>query len=160
MLPDNYDMTFSFSGTNEKLCKQEIQEHGRRVAVVFLANKEKGNRWEAWKRSGKGMKIPLPPKFWGLDVIDGDVSDVRPIDPAPSIVGLRWKSPSGARAGIYVDPGSPEFTFVVPVYVVDGKAKLTQNPWTRPNPARDQWLVAAVTPRFQPIRHDVGQPGL
>lgn len=158
--PSNYDLTFSFSGTNEQLCRTEIDEHGRRVAVVFLAHKEKRGAWAAWKRAKKGLIIPLPKEFWGLPVIDGDTSDVRPLDIAPSIVGLRWKSPSGARAGIYVDPSSPDFTFVVPVYVVDGGARLTKNPWTTPNPAKDQWLVAAVTPRFQPIAHDVAQPGL
>jgi hypothetical protein len=35
----------------------------------------------------------LPDEFLGLPVIDGDVSDMRPYDAAPSIVGLRWKEP-------------------------------------------------------------------
>lgn len=151
-VPDNYDITFSFSGTNEKLAKREIDENGRRVAVVFLAHRKRKGQWQAWKRAGRGKEIPLPRDFWGLPVVDGDVSDVRPLDPEPSIVGLRWKSPSGERAGVTVDPSDPAFTFVVPVYVVDGTG------FTRPNPSRDQWMVAAVTPRYQPIIHDVAQP--
>jgi hypothetical protein len=45
--PGNYDITFSFSGTNENLALQEI-DNGRRVAVVFLAHKEKRGEWQAW----------------------------------------------------------------------------------------------------------------
>jgi hypothetical protein len=88
--------------------------------------------------------------------VDGDISDVRPLDPAPAIVGLRWKAPSGRRAGVYVDPSAEAFTFVIPVYVVEGGASTQLG--VAPNPARAQWLVAAVTPRFQPIVHDVAQP--
>ena len=154
--PPNYDLTFSFSGTNKPLAEGEIRR-GRRVAVVILARRRAGDRWVSWRTPGPGrlLEIPLPRRFWGLPVVDGDVSDVRPLDPAPAIVGLRWKLPWGSDAA--VDPMAKTFSFVTPVYVVDGEASL-EDPFTRPNPDSDQWLVAAVTPRHQPISHDVTQP--
>jgi hypothetical protein len=155
-VPGNYDLTFSFSGTNIKQTRDEI-EKGSKIAVVFLANRKRSGRWEAWKRARGEIKIPLPETFWGLPVIDGDISDVRPLDPSPSIVGLRWKPVSGRRVGRVIDPNDPEMKFVTPVYVV-GSESVLEKPGGKLNPAEDQWLVAAVTPRFQPIRHDVGQP--
>ncbi len=156
--PKNYDITFSVSGTdaNRAWAEEEIAR-GRRIAVVFLGHKKVGDNWkQIHQRGAKAVaEIPMPKKFWGLRVIDGDISDVRPYDPAPACVGLRWKTPSGKRAGVYVDPGVS--AFVTPVYVVDvnSPSKLY------PNPAREdeQWLIAAVTPRFQPIIQPMTQPG-
>jgi hypothetical protein len=153
--PSNYDITFSFSGTdaNIEASKSELRK-GHKVAVVFLAQKQKKGEWVSWKKG----KIPLPDEFWGYPVVDGDISDVRPVDPSPSIVGLRWKSPSGKKAGKKVDPLGEEFVFVQPTFVVDGEARLGRpNPWSRPNPNREQWLVTAVTPRHENITHDVAQ---
>ena len=65
----NYDLTFSYSGYNEKECITAI-ERGFRVAVVFK-NK--------------------PSEFWGLNVIDGDNYDMRYKDPKNVIVGLKFK---------------------------------------------------------------------
>jgi len=53
----------------------------------------------AFRRRGPGggdveFAAGLPEEFLGLEVIDGDESDMRPYDPAPSIVGLRWKPPA------------------------------------------------------------------
>lgn len=75
--PPNYDLTFSFSGTNEKLARAELAR-GTRVAVVFLPSRHGG---------------PLPPSCWGLPVIDGDEYDWRPLDPPGVIIGLRYKVP-------------------------------------------------------------------
>lgn len=52
----------------------------------------------SYLRPRKGMKsesvrADLPKTFLGLPVVDGDVSDMRPYDPAPGIVGLTWKVP-------------------------------------------------------------------
>jgi len=98
--PANYDLTFSYSGSNEKLARGEL-DRGRRVAVVFL-----------WKR-----KKPFPRgfTFWGYKVVDGDISDLRPLDPAPSIVGLRYKTPKEEHVDV-ADLGA----FVVPVQEMDG----------------------------------------
>lgn len=193
--PPNYELTFSFSGSNLDGCKREIADHGRKVAVVFIAHKPKNkSSWQAWKKTrSKSTPIPLPDRFWELPVIDGDVSDVRPFDRltlaerfgmrdyrGPAIVGLRWKSPSFKKSGLKVDPikqldeelkagvGAKDrkVTFVIPTYVVDGKATLFEeggfplrsNPWTRPNPNEEQFLITAATPRFEAIEQDVALP--
>lgn len=170
--PANYELTFSFSGQNEQYCRQEMENFARKVAVVFVAMKPKGKGWVAWKKS-RGTPIPLPDEFWGVPVIDGDISDVRPLDRyAPGVVALRWKSPSLKKSGLKKDPikqleenikAGPgvkkgrEVTFVTPTYVVDGEARLERSnpPWTTPNPDRLQFLITAATPRFEVIDQDV-----
>jgi len=72
----NYDMTFSFSGTNEAYCLSEL-ERGYRVAVVY------------WLRS-KGDSVTRK-KWNGYPVIDGDLHDMRPLDPSNVVVGLTYK---------------------------------------------------------------------
>lgn len=81
--PANYDLTFSYSGANEASTRSELRR-GRRASVVFL-----------WPR-----KKPLPSgfEFWGQPVVDGDISDLRPLDPEPCVVGLRFKTPKGVKA--------------------------------------------------------------
>lgn len=70
----NYDLTFSFSGTNWAECEEAISK-GLRVAVVF--DTKKGQ--------------PLPATYKGIPVIDGDDTDYRPADDRGVIVGLRFK---------------------------------------------------------------------
>jgi hypothetical protein len=65
----NYDLTFSYSGTNAVQCQDALLQNVR-VAVVF----EK-----------------LPTEFWGHPVIDGDLYDMRYIDESSVIVGLKYK---------------------------------------------------------------------
>jgi hypothetical protein len=65
----NYDLTFSFSGTNFAECTKAL-ENNIRVAVVF---KE------------------LPKTFWDKKVIDGDLYDMRYRDKKNVIVGLKFK---------------------------------------------------------------------
>jgi hypothetical protein len=108
--PKNYDITFSFAGTapNVEAMDSEIRNHGRRVAVVFAATtlrRRKGTpgvlipKTPTFQRRAPGATkrsrhyVPFPPTFMGLPVVDGDVSDMRPYDPAPVFVGLRWKNP-------------------------------------------------------------------
>lgn len=38
------------------------------------------------------FKNKLPETFWGLDVIDGDLNDMRYIDKKGVIVGLKYKT--------------------------------------------------------------------
>lgn len=146
VVPNNYDITFSFSGTNERLARDEIA-NGRRVAVVFMAvSKDGGKRWEPFRRGAR-----LPRTFWGLPVVDGDVSDVRPLDPPrrgskrPCIVGLRWKTPGGRS----IDPTAPEFKFVVPAYHLRDRVSTEHQ---NPGDGELEYLVAPVTPRFQAIQ--------
>lgn len=69
-LPDNYKLTFSFSGNNLSACRKALA-NGMSVAVPFLGE--------------------LPKTWLGHEVIDGDADDLRFLDPAPCIVGLRAK---------------------------------------------------------------------
>lgn len=80
----NYDLTFSYSGENISLCEKEL-DRGRRVAVVFLRRTKSGDR-------------PADPVddivFLGRPVVDGDLHDLRPLDKAGVVVGLRYKRPN------------------------------------------------------------------
>ncbi len=65
----NYDLTFSYSGSNMKDC-EEMLKNGYRVAMVFNE---------------------LPLKYMGYDVIDGDNYDMRYLNPTNVIIGLKFK---------------------------------------------------------------------
>ena len=73
-IPSNYDLTFSFSGadTFKKYNKQAINA-GLRVAVVFRTAAE------------------IPEYFEGMQVVNGDESDLRFLDPAGAVVALYAK---------------------------------------------------------------------
>jgi hypothetical protein len=73
-LPDNYDLTFSRSEDNHDEAMYNLNM-GRNVTVVFDTK--------------KGMALP---EAWsGYQVIDADLSDLRFLDDAPVICGLRAK---------------------------------------------------------------------
>lgn len=72
--PDIYNITFSWSGTNLKQCNYFLSK-GVNVAVPFDLKK----------------KQPLPDSFLGYPVIDGDLHDLRFLDPRGVVVGLRYK---------------------------------------------------------------------
>lgn len=113
MPPSNYDLTFSYSGVNQTYVEYELGR-GRRIAVVFLVPGTLQTRREQ----------SLPPTFMGHGVVDGDVSDVRPRDPAPGVVGLRWKLPLGQTADKRQDNQN---AFVVPCVEVDGVLVASQS---------------------------------
>jgi hypothetical protein len=71
---NNYHLTFSLSEKNEGDALESLL-HDINVAVVF--NTKKGES--------------LPKAWRGYRVIDGDLSDLRFLDPSPVIVGLRAK---------------------------------------------------------------------
>lgn len=70
----NYHLTFSYTGENWSECEMFLQNNSN-VAIVF--DVKKGHA--------------LPETFNGYKVIDGDISDYRPLDEKGCIVGLRWK---------------------------------------------------------------------
>lgn len=73
-IPANYDLTFSYSGKPEFMpYVQKAINKGLRVAVVFRD------------------KYNLPSEFMGLEVVNGDNSDIRHIDPHGVIVALYAK---------------------------------------------------------------------
>ena len=75
---DNYDLTFSFNGGNWKACEREM-DRGLSCAVVF------------WKPK----TIPITDiVFRGRKVtVDGNVHDLRPLDPPGALVGLDYRVP-------------------------------------------------------------------
>jgi len=73
-MPDNYDLTFSYSGVLKYQKYVNIaKNNGMRIAAVFR------------KREN------IPSKFLGMQCIDGDNSDIRHIDPKGVIVALYAK---------------------------------------------------------------------
>ena len=76
-VPANYDLTFSYSGVPAyfKVVSKALKRK-MRMAVVFRHATEAN---------------PLPKKFMGMRVVDGDDSDVRVRDPHGVVVGLYAK---------------------------------------------------------------------
>jgi len=74
LLPSNYHLTFSWSGTNKDQCI-DILRRGSNVAVPFHT----------------GKNNPLPSEFLGYPVFNGDLTDLRFRDPKNVIVGLKAK---------------------------------------------------------------------
>ena len=70
-LPANYNLTFSRSESNDAVLPSVTDN----IAVVF--NVKKG--------------APLPATYIGRPVVDGDETDLRFLDPANVVVGLRGK---------------------------------------------------------------------
>jgi hypothetical protein len=70
----NYVLTFSRSETNDTDCFDALA-HGVNVAVVFDTK-----RGEA-----------LPTSYYGVPVVDGDITDLRYLDPRGVVIGLRAK---------------------------------------------------------------------
>lgn len=73
-IPDNYHLTFSRSESNDGQIAEALS-NGMNIAVVFDTRK----------------KDELPIKWGMVNVVDGDVSDLRFLDPVHCIVGLRAK---------------------------------------------------------------------
>ena len=73
-MPANYHLTFSRSETNEAQCL-EVLAAGGNVAVV--------------------SSLPMPDKYLGYTVINGDESDLRHLDPRNVVV---WLTPKGNKA--------------------------------------------------------------
>lgn len=67
--PMNYHLTFSRSETNQKAC-EEVLSKGGNIAAVFRV---------------------VPPESFNVPVVDGDLSDLRFLDPSGVVVGLKAK---------------------------------------------------------------------
>lgn len=87
----NYHITFSLSETNDAAAMDALN-HGINVAAVFRVKKGR----------------PLPASYMGRPVIDGDVHDMRFLDPSDAqgvVVGLRAKGPAKKdRSGFVREP--------------------------------------------------------
>jgi len=111
----NYDLTFSFSGTNADAITEALYGRKKRVAVVFVGVQlENGELVQISKPKGVyGMGLPLetdifaPKHLVGKPegmrvVVNADTHDARPLDPPNSlhpdmgcIAGLVWKDAGG-----------------------------------------------------------------
>ncbi len=114
-LPENYDLTFSYSGINLDAVRQEQRAFQRRAAFVFLFE-DVGQK--------EAIDYDMPRSFLGLPVVDGDLYDIRSLDPENVIVGLRWKIPMGQE----IDPRTKKMKFVIQCDLVDGKIVVAKTP--------------------------------
>lgn len=99
-IPKNYHLTFSRSESNQADVEAVVKHSDVNVAVVFETKPSIGGR----------PAEDLPSEYLGRKVIDGDKHDLRFLDPAGVIVGLRAKG--GLRTQMR-KPGSPASLFVV-----------------------------------------------
>lgn len=83
--PDNYHLTFSYTGRNWNKCKA-LLEQGQNVAIVFDVKKESD----------------IPAMYKGYKVVNGDLTDYRVADGKGIIVGLKWKRIANKEAEKYV----------------------------------------------------------
>ncbi len=117
-VPPNYDVTFSYSGTNWRLCQHEL-ERGQRCAVVFFARRQ-----EAY---------PFPRTWRGYDVIDGTTHNFRFMDPGGIIVGLRYLTPNTQLLTTAPRRSAKALAaraFLVPCWVEDGEVIAAETPRT------------------------------
>ena len=91
-IPANYDLTFSYSGVAAYQPQvQRALASGIRMAVVF------------GKRSTVEHMIANGETFMGLNVVDGDDTDIRHLDPAGCVVALYAKGKAKSdRTGFIV----------------------------------------------------------
>lgn len=76
-LPENYDLTFSYSGTERyQRMVERARRNNMRIAVVFR------------------KKDQIPKQFLGMNVVDGDDTDIRHLDPQGVVVSLYAKGPA------------------------------------------------------------------
>jgi hypothetical protein len=69
------DLTFSRSEDNERECMHILRNNLARVAIVFKVRKGE----------------PLPKEYKGIEVLDGDTSDLRFLEPKGVWIGVRAK---------------------------------------------------------------------
>lgn len=95
----NYHLTMSYTGRNWQVCEMLLQQ-GFNVAVVFDVKRNK----------------TLPTEFNGYKVVNGDLTDYRPLDGKGVIVGLRWKVIADKQVNDYVR----QSCFVVKPQTING----------------------------------------
>lgn len=90
--PNNYHLTFSRSETNESDCR-EVLATGGNIAVVFkICDCNRPCHHE----------MPDGLEYMGHPVISGDHDDLRYLDPAGVVVGLKAKGPAKTDASGFV----------------------------------------------------------
>src|SRR5215813_10521695 len=83
----NYTLTFSRTEANEAECFEALA-HGVNVAVIFDTKRGRA----------------LPSTYYGMPVVDGDLTDLRYLDPRGVVIGLRAKGKKAKadRSGMVV----------------------------------------------------------
>jgi hypothetical protein len=82
-IPANYDLTFSYSGVAKFQPQVKLaMDAGERMAVVF------------GKRATVETMLANDTKFLNLNVVDGDDTDIRHLDPKGAVVALYAKGPA------------------------------------------------------------------
>lgn len=77
-----YHLTFSYSGNNWRECQIAFHEYGHNIAVVF--------------------RDQLPKTWRGIPVLNGEISDLRFLDPKGHIVGLKAKGKARKEKSAFV----------------------------------------------------------
>jgi hypothetical protein len=129
-----YDLTMSFSGRSDMFQAVDDVVKGMpgcapRMAAVFVKREEDlvaGRYGSSYYAAQPGMPLSSENKwhawkFWGPPVWNGDLSDIRPLDPKNvRVIGLTYKPPSykiPAAIGVLTAKGKQkkfELEFVVP----------------------------------------------
>lgn len=95
---ENYHVTFSYDGQNDSAAINAL-ESGSNVSVVFY-DRSPG------AKCGKAAHRQILPSYWqGFPVIDGGLTDWRPADPSPCVVGLRLLAKTYDSRGSAIDSG-------------------------------------------------------
>ena len=82
-LPPNYDLTFSYSGTNDyQPSVEKALKLKARIAIVFNGTQ--------------------PDEYFGMKVVNGDEHDVRFIEPQGVIVGLKAKGKAVKSDSLFI----------------------------------------------------------
>jgi len=85
-IPANYHLTYSYSENTTQEILSDNLINGRNVAIVFNVCK-----FDNKKQCYQKCSCELPESWNGYQVISGDDSDVRFLDPQGVIVGLKAK---------------------------------------------------------------------
>ncbi len=83
--PTNYHLTLSYTGNNWTEC-MNLLNAGINVAMIFNVPNH----------------MPLPTKFGGYTVLNGDITDLRIKDQQGIIVGLHWKNIADKKANVRI----------------------------------------------------------
>lgn len=166
-IPKNYDLTFSFNGINDDACRAALEAGHRIAVVFVSADPTRKAGPQGWKQSVKERKTlprsqwtmkgkktrvdyeeivesfgeiltnPFKARVGAVPLVDGDVTDYRAADPAPSVVALSYKQPRYNRVlteevETYIKHESRFAMHVVPVRRIGDALVTPHTPWQTP----------------------------
>ncbi len=166
-IPANYDLTFSFNGINDDACRAALEAGHRIAVVFVSADPTRSAAPQGYKQSvkeratlpqsqwtikghktrvdhaeivesfGEMLTNPFNAKVGQVPLVDGDVTDFRAVDPAPSVVALSYKQPKLNKAltkdvETYIKHESRFAMQVVPVKKIGNALVTPHTPWQTP----------------------------